>query len=89
MASAGEIFDASGFLRALDVFTTPAADLVTQLRRHTAIQEEEDGHTFTAPELLLAFWRPTTPETPDDENGRLFEGVLLARPGYGDDHQTT
>ena len=68
----------------LDVFTTPAADLVTQLRRRTTVHEEEDGHAFTAPDLLLALWRPTTPETPDDEDGRFFESVLLARPGYYD-----
>lgn len=68
----------------LDMFTTPTADLVTQLRRYTTVHEEEDGHAFTAPDLLLAFWRPTTPETPDDEDGRFFESVLLARPGYYD-----
>jgi hypothetical protein len=68
----------------LDVFATPAADLVMQLRRHTTVHEEENGHTFTAPRLLLAFWRPTTPEAPDDEDGRFFESVLLARPGYYD-----
>lgn len=59
----------------LDVFTTPAADLVTQLRRHMAVLEEEDGHAFTAPEVLLSFWRPTTTD-------RFFESVLLTRPGY-------
>ncbi len=69
----------------LDVFRTPAADLVAELRRHTTVQEKEDGHSFIAPELLLAFWRPTTPETPDDEDGRFFESALLARPGYYDD----
>jgi hypothetical protein len=68
----------------LDVFTTPAADPVTQLRRQVTVQKEEDGHAFTTPDLLLAFWRPTTPETPDDEDGRFFESVLLAQPGYYD-----
>jgi hypothetical protein len=63
----------------LDVFATPAADLVTQLRRTTTVHEE-DGHTFTAPELLLTFWRAITPEDPDDENGGYFEGSVLARP---------
>lgn len=64
----------------LDLFATPAADLVTQLRRTTTVHEEEDGHMFTAPELLLTFWRAITPEDPDDENGRHFEGIVLARP---------
>lgn len=68
----------------LDVFTTPAADLITQLRQHTTVREEENGHAFTASDLLLAFWRPTTPETSDDEDSRFFESVLLAQPGYYD-----
>jgi hypothetical protein len=36
----------------LDVFTTPAADLITQLRQHTTVHQEENGHAFTAPSLL-------------------------------------
>jgi hypothetical protein len=77
----------------LDVFTTPATDLVTQLRRHTAVEEEndEDGHTITAPNLLLSFWRPPTAETPDDKDSPFFQSVRLARHSYHDraaaDHQ--
>jgi hypothetical protein len=68
----------------LDVFTTPAADLVTQLRQHTTVHQEENGHAFTAPGLLISLWRPVTPESPDDQEGRFFESVLIARPGYYD-----
>ena len=70
----------------LDVFATPAADLIRQLRQRTAIdvEEEEDGHAFTAPSLLLSLWRPVTPESPEDQEGRFFESVLIARPGYYD-----
>jgi hypothetical protein len=64
----------------LDVFATPAADVVMQLRHHTTVHEEEDGHAFIAPDLFLAFWRSTTLETPDDEDGRFFGSLLLARP---------
>jgi hypothetical protein len=32
----------------------------------------------------LALWRPVTPESPDDQEGRFFESVLIARPGYCD-----
>ena len=69
----------------LDVFTTPALGLVAHLRQRTPVVEEEDGHAFTAPDLLVSFWRPTVPETPDDEEGRYFASVLLARPGYYDE----
>jgi len=64
------------------VFTTPMADLVTHLRRRTAVYQEENGHAFTAPGLLLSLWRPTVPDSPDDEEGRFPESVLVARPGY-------
>jgi hypothetical protein len=69
-----------------DVFTTPAADLVAQLRQRTTIdvEEEEDGHAFTAPSLLLPLWRPVTPESPEDQEGRFFESALIARPDYYD-----
>ena len=64
------------------MFATPAADLVAHLRHHIMICEEENGHAFTAYNLLLSFWRPVTPQSPDDEEGRFFESALLARPGY-------
>jgi hypothetical protein len=68
----------------LDVFTTPAGDLVTQLRQHITIhqEEEDDGYAFTAPSLLLSLWRPVTPEPPDDQEARFFESALIATPGY-------
>jgi hypothetical protein len=70
----------------LNVFTTPAADLAARLRQHTTVhvEAEEDGHAFTAPSLLLSLWQPVTPESPDDQEGRLFGSVLIARPGYYD-----
>lgn len=69
----------------LDVFTTPAADLVAQLRQRTIIhvEAEEDGCSFTAPSLLLSLWL-VTPESPHDQEGRFFGSVLIARPGYYD-----
>ena len=73
----------------LDVFTTPAAGLIAHLRQRGTVdeevdEEEDDGHSFTAPSLLLSLWRPVTPESPDDQEGRFFESVLIARPGYYD-----
>jgi len=43
---------------------------------------DEPGYSFTAPSLLMALWRPTIPEAPGDPDGRYFEGVLIAPPGY-------
>jgi hypothetical protein len=72
----------------LDVFTTPAAGLITWLRQHSTVHEEEAGHSFTAPSLLLALWRAVTPESPDDHEGRFFDSVLIARPGKHRRHGT-
>ncbi|MEV6270895.1 hypothetical protein AB0L64_27280 [Kribbella sp. NPDC051936] len=73
----------------LDIFRTPATDLVEALRRTTRVLEEENGHSYTAPDLLLALWRPTTPEGRDDAEGNYFESVLIAEPGYYDKAQPT
>jgi hypothetical protein len=62
----------------LDVFTTPAAGLITQLRHRTTVHQEEDGHAFTAPSLLLCLWRPVLPQSPDDQQGRFFNPQVLA-----------
>jgi hypothetical protein len=69
----------------LDIFQTPAADLIEALRHKIQIAEEENGHSYTAPDVLLALWRPTTPEDPDDDDGNYFESVLIAEPGYHND----
>ena len=68
----------------LDVFTTPAADLIIRLRQRSIVREEESEHAFTALSLLLSLRWPVTPEAPDDQEGRFFGSVLIARPGYFD-----
>ncbi|MEV6286037.1 hypothetical protein [Kribbella sp. NPDC051770] len=66
----------------LDIFQTAASELVEALSRKTWTVEKENGHSFIAPDLLLALWRPTIPEGLDDADGKYFESVLMARPGY-------
>ncbi|WP_431933842.1 hypothetical protein [Nonomuraea jabiensis] len=73
----------------LDVFATPAEELVAQFRQRTTVIEEQNGHSYTLPKLLLAFWRSIKPEAEDDPGGRQFESVLIARPGYYDGPATT
>jgi hypothetical protein len=55
------------------------------LRRTTTVLDKDDGCSFTAPDLLLALWRPFAPYEPDDEDGRYFQSVLVAEPGYYDE----
>ncbi len=72
------------FYQGLSVFDHPADAVISRLRRETPVidSREEPGHSFTAPNLLLAFWRSAVPDGPEDPEGRYFESVLLARPGY-------
>jgi len=66
----------------VDIFGTPAEELLQRLGEHDRIEVLEQGRSVTAPDLLLALWRPALPEHPEDEDGRYFESVLIARPGY-------
>ncbi|MEY9842847.1 hypothetical protein [Streptacidiphilus sp. EB103A] len=72
--------------RGIDVFSLPAAEVVTRLREVTTITDaEDDPASFVAPDLLLSFWRPfEADDAPDEEQGYYFSSVLLARPGYYD-----
>ena len=53
-----------------------------KLGEHTSIEVDEDGRSVTAPDLLLALWRSVVPESDGDPDGRYFESVLMAGPGY-------
>lgn len=68
--------------RGLDIFSTPAGELVKRLQNQGRIDIAEQGCSVTAPDLLLALWRPVVPEGPDDDDGRFFESVLVAHPNY-------
>lgn len=70
----------------VDVFATPAREVVTLMREHTTIEADPDNPaSFIAADLLLSFWRPfAADDEPDEEQGYYFPAVLLARPGYYD-----
>lgn len=55
--SFGEPADDAVMFRDIDVFATPVRDVVTRLRAAgIKVEESEGGYSYTAPELLLAFW---------------------------------
>ncbi|MFF4541062.1 hypothetical protein [Streptomyces aureus] len=70
----------------LDIFATPARELVQRMAEHTPIEADpDDPASFTAADLLLGFWRPfAADDEPEEEQGYFFSSVLLARPGYND-----
>ena len=39
--------------RGIDIFATPADTLVDKWRESTSVEMEENGHSATAPDLLL------------------------------------
>lgn len=42
----------------------------------------ELGHSYIYPELDLSLWRPTVPDSPEDEDGRFFRSIGIGRAGY-------
>jgi hypothetical protein len=70
--------------RDVNIFGIAADVLVQRLSEHERIEVQEEGASVTAPDALLALWRSVLPEHPQDEDGRYFESVLVARPGYYD-----
>lgn len=79
---AGEPSGMRVVLRGTGLLEEPAEDVVRVLAASEALEITEGGRQVVAPALLLALWRPTLPERPDDEDGRFFSSVLVARPGY-------
>jgi hypothetical protein len=76
--------DVAVFFRGISIFDIPAEEVIRQLSEIAAIQVEDDGMRVLAPELVLSLWRSVLPDGPDDEDGRYFEAVLVAAPGYYD-----
>jgi len=61
--------------QAISLFDQPADALVAQLRQATVVinSDEEPDYPFTAPNLLLAFWRSTLPEGPAILRGKSLK----------------
>jgi len=66
----------------VDVFRTPADEVIAFLESRTQVRVEEDGRTVVAPGLPMSLWRGTLPDFPGDEDGRYFESALVAGQGY-------
>jgi hypothetical protein len=68
----------------IDIFTTPAVELIDRLRSLYPVTIEEGGRMVTLPGQSISFWRGTLPEDEFDEDGKYFQTVLVAYPGYFD-----
>ncbi|MET8102794.1 hypothetical protein ABZV29_41255 [Streptomyces sp. NPDC005236] len=69
--------------RGLDVFATPARELVQRMGEYTAIEADpEDPASFIAPDLLLSFWRPfAADDQPEEEQGHFFNSWVCRTIG--------
>jgi hypothetical protein len=74
------------FYRELDVFGTPADEVVAFISRDAAFdaKEREIPYSYIFPGLQLSLWRPTIPESADDTDGRYFSTVGIGQRGYYD-----
>jgi hypothetical protein len=76
--------DVNVLYRDISVFRIAADDVIRRISDIVRLEIEDDGLRVLAPELLLSLSRDTLPEGPEDEDGRYFEAVLVAVPGYYD-----
>jgi hypothetical protein len=74
------------FYRDLDVFATPADEVVTYISRDAAFDPNgrEIPYCYIFRGLQLSLWRPTIPTSADDIDGRCFSTVGIGRRGYYD-----
>ena len=74
------------FYRDLDVFATPADEVVAFVSRDSAFDETRRGfpYSYVFRDLQLSLWRPTIPESATDNDGRYFSTIGIGRKGYYD-----
>jgi len=74
------------FYRDLDVFATPADDVVAYITRDSAFDQNdpEIPYSYLFRGLQLSLWRPVIPESTTDTDGRYFSAIGIGRRGYYD-----
>ncbi len=74
------------FYRDLDVFATPADEVVAFISQDAAYdaKDREIPYSYIFRGLQLSLWRPTIPESAGDTDGRFFSTVGIGRRGYYD-----
>ena len=70
----------------ISVFDTPADELTAMLSERVRLEIEDDGLRVVAPDLLIAFRRDMLEVGMDGVQGRYFDSMLVANPGYYDEY---
>lgn len=62
----------------------PADEVLDWMKRFAEYDPDdpEPGYSYVYPDLDMSVWRPVLPENPEDDNGRFFQSVGIARAGY-------
>ena len=72
--------------RGIDVFGTPATDLIEQIENLTDLRydrgDPELQYSFIFQDVDLSFWRPVLQENENDEGGKYFEAIGIGIKGY-------
>jgi hypothetical protein len=76
--------DIRPFIDGIDVFATPAAELVMRLDQKSRYDRGTDEYCYIFHDWELALWRPVVPADPDDEDGRYFSTIAIGVRGYFD-----
>lgn len=79
--------DFRAFYRELDVFSTPADEVVAFISRDARYDEaaREFPYSYIFRGLQLSLWRPVVPESNMENQGRYFSTIGVGRKGYFDD----
>lgn len=72
--------------RDLDVFATPADEVVTYISRDSGFDQSdpEIPYSYLFRGLQLSLWRPTIPASDKDTEGRFFSTIGIGKSGYYD-----
>jgi hypothetical protein len=82
-----ELLRESGFratARGVNIFDTTAKEVLHLIARYSDYNQDdlELGYSYVFPDIELSLWRPSIPESDDDEEGKYFSTVGIGTRGY-------
>ncbi len=73
-------------IKGIDIFGTPAEDLIHQITTQTGCEYDKEDveipYSYLFPDLELSLWRSVVPDTTDDMEGKYFMTVGIGTKGY-------
>ncbi len=76
--------DVDAVFRGRSLLFLPADEVLDWMKRFAEYDPDdpEVGYSYVYPDLDLSLWRPVLPDNPEDDDGRYFQSVGIARAGY-------